>query len=200
MELHITWDFGVIPTILGVKASACDLNTALVARITTEGNQQLIICRELLALIQYRNKIIAEFQQKMSRLKEGSRRWKVLLNAKLKVLKRLERRIDQQVNVLTKLMADLDQTEGIAFSVLGKLTGIRQKSRTGDKIKRPVKKLINCRMPKLNSSISTSPYSDRYVPIMKAKNIVPRHAVTVGQETNLTGSTGAFGVAKTAMQ
>jgi len=83
----------------------------------------------------------AEFQQKMSRCKEGSRKWKALLNAKLKALRKLERRINQQINALTKLLADLDQAENIAFSVLGNLTGIRQKSRTGDKNKKANQKI-----------------------------------------------------------
>jgi putative transposase len=135
LKLCVTWDFGTVPVILAGKVSAYDVNAALVARTTSEGNQQLIICRELLSLVQYRNKIIAEFQQEMSRCKEGSRRWKTLLRAKREALKKLDRRIDQLTNALTKFMAELDQTEDITFSVLGNLTDIRRKARTGDKSK-----------------------------------------------------------------
>ncbi|MCL6560682.1 MAG: transposase, partial [Firmicutes bacterium] len=141
LELHVTWDFGVVPMILAGKISAYDLNTALVARASTEGSQQLIVCRELLSLIQYRNKAIAEFQQKMSRCKEGSRKWKALLSAKRKALKKLERQIDHLTNALTKLMAELDQAEDITFSVLGDLTDIRRKSRSGDKGKKANQKI-----------------------------------------------------------
>jgi len=141
LELRVTWDFGVVPLILAGKVSAYDLNAALVARISTEGSQQLIVCRELLSLVQYRNKIIAEFQQKMSHLKEGSRKWKVLLNAKRKALKKLDRRIKQMTNALTKLMVEIDEAEDITFSVLGDLTGIRRKSRTGDKSKKANQKI-----------------------------------------------------------
>lgn len=135
LELHVTWDFGTVPLIFAGKVSAYDLNSGVVARTTSEGDQQLIVCRELLSLIQYRNKTIAGFQQKMSRCREGSRRWKALLNAKRETLKKLDRRIKQMTNALTKLMADLDQAEDIAFSVLGDLTGIRRRARTGDKSK-----------------------------------------------------------------
>lgn len=135
LELHITWDFGAVPIVLAGKVSAYDVNASVVARTTSEGNQQLIVCRELLSLIQYRNKIIAEFQQKMSRCKEGSRRWKTLLRAKREALKKLNRRIDQLTNALTRFMAELDQAEDITFSVLGDLTDIRRKARTGDKTK-----------------------------------------------------------------
>jgi putative transposase len=141
LEMHITWDFGAVPLITGNGVSAYDLNTALIARVSTEGSQQLIVCRELLSLIQYRNKITAEFQQKMSRLKEGSRRWKTLLNAKRKVLKKLDRWIKQLTNALTKLMAELDWTENTAVSVLGDLTDLRRASRTGDKGKKSNQKI-----------------------------------------------------------
>lgn len=141
LELHVTWDFGLVPVVLAGKVSAYDLNSPLVARASTEGSQQLIICREVLALIQYRNKIIAEFQQKMSRCKEGSRKWRALLAAKRDKLKKLDCRIKQLTNALTKLMSELDHAEDITFSVLGDLTDIRRKARTGDKNKKASQKI-----------------------------------------------------------
>lgn len=92
-------------------------------------------------MIQHRNKITADFQQKMSRCKEGSCRWKALLSAKREALKKLERRIDQLTNALTKLMAEFDQAEDITFSVLGDLTDIRRKAETGDKDKKANQKI-----------------------------------------------------------
>nr|WP_231115156.1 transposase [Moorella thermoacetica] len=141
LEIHVTWDFGVVPLIAGNRVSAYDLNTALIARASTTGGQQLIVCRELLSLIQYRNKTIAEFQQKISRLKEGSRKWKALLKAKRKELKKLERRIKQLTNAVTKLMAEIDAAENIAVSVLGDLGDLRRKARTNDKNKKASQKI-----------------------------------------------------------
>lgn len=141
LELHVTWDFGVVPTVSGKKISAYDVNTALIARVSSEGSQQLIVCRELLALEQYRNKKIAEFQERMSRCKEGSRRWKALLAAKRRFLKKIGRRIKQLTHSLTKLMAELDKSEGVASSVLGDLTNMRRRSRTGDKGKKASQKI-----------------------------------------------------------
>lgn len=141
LELHVTWDFGVVPTVLTSKVSAYDLNTALVARASTEGSQQLIVCRELLSLIQYRNKIIAEFQQKMSRCKEGSRKCKAILIAKRERLKKLDHRIKQLTNALTRFITELDQAENVAISVLGDLVNIRRKARTGDKGKKANQKI-----------------------------------------------------------
>lgn len=141
LELHVTWDFGVIPVPSTGKAAAYDINSALVARATTDGERQLIVCREILALVQYRNKISAEFQETMSRLKEKSRRWKALNRAKAKRLKRIERRIKQMLNALTKLMAQLDESQGVSVSVLGDLTDLRRSSHTGDKNKKASQKI-----------------------------------------------------------
>lgn len=141
LELHVTWDFGVVPLSQGEKVSACDVNSTFVGGTTTAGDQQLIVCRELLSLVQYRNKVIAEFQQKMSRCREGSRRWKGILKAKRSVLRRLDRRIKQMTHALTKLMAELDFAKGVAVSVIGDLTGVRRRARTGDKSKKANQKI-----------------------------------------------------------
>lgn len=141
LELHVTWDFGAVPTVSGQKTSVYDLNTSLVARVTSEGSQQLIIVRELLSQEQYRNKKLSEFQEKMSRCKEGSRKWKKLLAAKRRFLKRINWRINQLTHSLSKLMAELDKAEGIASSILGDLTDVRRKSKTGDKSKKANQKI-----------------------------------------------------------
>lgn len=141
LGLHVTWDFGVVPTVSGKKISAYDVNTTLIARVSSEGSQQLIVCRELLALEQYRNKKIADFQERMSRCKERSRRWKALLAAKRRFLKKIGRRIRQLTHSLTKFMAELDKSEGVASSVLGDLTNVRRRSRTGDKGKKASQKI-----------------------------------------------------------
>ncbi|MEX1337623.1 hypothetical protein, partial [Hydrogenibacillus schlegelii] len=70
--LHVTFDLGVV----SVRAqegpvSAYDYNSARVARATSAGVLDLFVGRELLAQIQYRNKVLAEFQAKLSRLREG---------------------------------------------------------------------------------------------------------------------------------
>ncbi|MDN5364543.1 MAG: putative transposase [Eubacteriales bacterium] len=84
------------------------------------------VCRGLLSLVQDRNKTLAEFQEKMSRLKEGSRRWRRLLAAKIRKLEKLDRRIRQMEHTLTKLFAELDEAEGVAFAVMGNLTDLRR--------------------------------------------------------------------------
>lgn len=139
--LHITLDFGVVATYPTGAVSAYDYNTAMIARTATTGTQDLFICREILALVQYRNKILAEFQSRMSKLKKGSRRWRKLNNVKWRVLKRFDRRIKQMEHALTKQFAELDSTEGVAFTAVGNLTNLRQHCRTGMKNKKANQKI-----------------------------------------------------------
>ena len=128
--LHVTFDLGVVPVRPQEgPVSAYDYNSALVARATSAGVLDLFVGRELLAQIQYRNKVLAEFQAKMSRLREGSRRWRRLQAAKARVLEKLDRRIRHMEHALTKALAELDRKEGIAVAVLGDLTGLRRSAR-----------------------------------------------------------------------
>lgn len=139
--LHVTFDLGVLPVRAEGLVSAYDYNSALVARATSNGTLDLFVCRELLSLVQYRNKVLAEFQEKMSRCREGSRRWRRLLAVKVRVLKKLDRRIKRMEHALTKFFAELDGAEGVAFAVLGDLTDIRRSARTGMKYKKASQKI-----------------------------------------------------------
>lgn len=198
LELHVTWDFGVVPVVSGSKVSACDLNTPLVARVSTEGSQQLITCQELLALVQYRNKIIAEFQQKMSRCKEGSRRWKALLKAKRRKLKKPERRIKQLTNALTKLMADLDRAEGIGVSVLGDLAGLRRKARTGNKNKKASQKVNQLPFVQIKQQHSYRSLLGQVRPVKGNEKYSSQTCRDARRGASPTGSTGAFGAGESA--
>lgn len=139
--LHMTLDLGVMPIRTEGLISAYDYNSALIARTVSDGTQDLFVCRMLLSLVQYRNKIIAEFQRKMSRYREGSRRWQKLLTAKLRVLTKLDRRIRQMEHTLTKHLAELDASEGVATAVVGDLKGLRRSSHTGMKNKKASQKI-----------------------------------------------------------
>lgn len=139
--LHITFDFGEVSTDNTGFISAYDYNSSIIARATTNGILDLFVCRELLAHIQYRNKILAEFQSKISRLKEGTRRWKKLSAAKARILHKLDHHITHMEHTLTSLFAKLDNQEGIATAVIGDLTDLRRTSRSGDKNKKASQKI-----------------------------------------------------------
>ncbi|ACX52701.1 transposase, IS605 OrfB family [Ammonifex degensii KC4] len=141
LVLHVTLDLGVVPVNQVGAVSAYDYNSAMFARAVSSGRLDLFVCRELLSLVQYRNKTIAGFQEKMSCLKEGSRRWKRCLSAKIRKLKKLDRRIRQMEHALTKLFAELDGAEGVTFAVVGDLTDLRRSARTGMKSRKATQKI-----------------------------------------------------------
>ncbi|RDV81256.1 RNA-guided endonuclease InsQ/TnpB family protein [Ammonifex thiophilus] len=171
LVLHVTFDLGVMPVYRTGAVSAYDYNSATFARAASNGQLDLFVCRELLSLVQYRNKILAEFQEKISRCKEGSRRWKRLQAAKVHRLRRLDRRIRQMEHALTKLFAQLDEAEGVAFAVVGDLTSLRRSARTGMKGKKASQKINQMAYERLQSEqryknlmrgIETDPWTEKY--------------------------------------
>ncbi|MGO0122927.1 RNA-guided endonuclease InsQ/TnpB family protein [Desulfothermobacter acidiphilus] len=170
LVLHVTLDLGVMLVDLTGAVSAYDYNSAMFARAMSEGHLDLFVCRELLSLVQYRNKAIAEFQEKMSRLKEGSRRWRRCLSAKACVLKRLDRCIRQMEHALTKSFAELDEAEGVAFAVVGDLNGLRRSARTGMKGKKASQKINQMAYARLHTEqcyknlmrgVQTDPWTEK---------------------------------------
>ncbi|MGI9951254.1 transposase [Moorellaceae bacterium AZ2] len=167
LVLHVTFDLGIIPVRTEGLVSAYDYNSALVARTVSDGTQDLFVCRELLALVQYRNKITAEFQAKMSRCKEGSRRWRKLLAARLRVLKKLDCRIRQVEHALTKQLAELDASEGVATAVVGDLKDLRRSSRSGMKNKKASQKINQIPYDRMQAA-------HKYKSLMRHVHLEPR--------------------------
>ncbi|MBT9281750.1 MAG: transposase [Hydrogenibacillus schlegelii] len=170
--LHVTFDLGVVPVRPEAgPVAAYDYNAAMLARATSAGVLDLFVGRELLAQIQYRNKVLAEFQAKLSRLQEGSRRWRRLQAAKARVLDRLDRRIRKMEHAMTGLFARLDAEEGIAVAIVGDLTGLRRSARTGMKDKKANQKINQMAYDRLQFEqkyknlmfgIRTVPLSEKY--------------------------------------
>lgn len=171
LVLHVTFDLGVVPVYCAGAVSAYDYNSALVARATSKGRFDLFICRELLAQVQYRNKVLAELQQKMSRRSKGSRRWRRYLSAKVCKLKKLDCRIRQMEHALTKLFAQVDEAEGVAFAVVGDLTDLRRSACTGMKGRKANQKINQMaydrlageqRYKNLMRGIETDPWTEKH--------------------------------------
>jgi len=170
LVLHVTFDLGVVPVYRTGAVSAYDYNSGLVARAALSGQLDLFVCRELLSMVQYRNKVLAEFQEKMSRLKEGSRRWRKLSRAKARKLRKLDRRIRQMEHALTKLFAELDEAEGVAFAVVGDLTNLRRSARTGMKGRKATQKINQMAYDRLHAEqryknlmrgVQTDPWTEK---------------------------------------
>ena len=81
--------------------------------------------------LRYRNKKIAEFQQKLSLCQKESKRFKKLENAKRKVLRKLNNQIRDVLEKYTSHLIGYCVENGIGTIVLGDLKGIRDGAKHG---------------------------------------------------------------------
>ena len=92
-DLHIVVDDGLDPPPPpGEAVVAVDLGEIHPAAATDGAEAVVFSARELRALRQYRNKRLAQFQERMSTLKKGSRRYKRLKRRKRKFLAKMKRK------------------------------------------------------------------------------------------------------------
>lgn len=103
--------------------------------VLCDGNQQTTIYngRLLRSLYQYRNKVTARFQEKMSKCKRRSRRWYRLQRAKRKTLDKLNAQIkDAQHKITSCFISDCQRVNADTI-VIGNLKGIRKRAKFSKK-------------------------------------------------------------------
>lgn len=83
-------------------------------------------------LIGYRNKKLAEFQQMLSRCKKGSRRYRKLLKAKKRMLRRIRHQIKDILHKITSNFLKMCLQKGIGTIVIGDVTNIRERVEGND--------------------------------------------------------------------
>ncbi len=83
--------------------------------------------RSIRAIKQYRNKFVARINQKLSRCKRYSQRWKFLKSAKNRVLKKLANQIRDAEHKITSRFVSACRVFKAQTIVLGDLTDIRQR-------------------------------------------------------------------------
>lgn len=89
--------------------------------------------RMLRSIIQYRNKVNARFQAKMSRCKKRSKRWYQLLKAKRRTLYKINAQIkDAEHKITTRFISDCEKAKADTI-VIGDLNGIRDRAKFGKK-------------------------------------------------------------------
>ena len=84
------------------------------------------------SLIRYRNKKLAEFQQMLSRCKKGSRRYRKLLKAKKRMLRRIRHQIKDILHKITSNFLKICLQKGIGTMVIGDITNIRERVEGND--------------------------------------------------------------------
>ncbi len=81
--------------------------------------------RYIRSLYRYRNKVLAEFSQTISRCKRHSKRWWKLTRRKWRRIRKIDNQIKDALHKQTSKFVKYCQTKGIGTIILGDLTGIR---------------------------------------------------------------------------
>jgi putative transposase len=117
----------------GNKICGIDLGEIHMA-VSHDGEQTYIVNGRLLrSKRQYRNKLIAKLDQKISAKKPGSRRRRKLIKSKQKQLRKLKHQIkDIEHKSTTRLISTL-QRDGVQTLVIGDVRDIRQELDVGSK-------------------------------------------------------------------
>jgi len=84
------------------------------------------------SLIRYRNKELAKFQQMLSRCKKGSKRYRKLLKAKKKMLRRTKNQMKDILHKITSNFLKTCMQKGIGTIVIGDITNIRERVEGND--------------------------------------------------------------------
>jgi putative transposase len=115
----------------GEKVAGIDLGEVHVA-VSHDGQYTHILNGRLLrSKRQYRNKLIAELDSRISRRKKGSRRRKYLIQSKKKQLKKLKHQIQEIEHKSTTRLVSMLYEEGVQTVVIGDVREIRQNNDVG---------------------------------------------------------------------
>jgi putative transposase len=115
----------------GNKMAGIDLGEIHLA-VSHDGEHTHILNGRLLrSKRQYRNKLMAELDSKIARLKKGSRRRKKLVRSKKKQLKKLKHQIQDIEHKSTSRLVSTLYEEGVQTIVIGDVRDIRQDNDVG---------------------------------------------------------------------
>ncbi|WPX09691.1 RNA-guided endonuclease InsQ/TnpB family protein [Anaerocellum danielii] len=86
------------------------------------------------SILRYRNKKLSELQSKISGCQKGSKRWKKLQRAKIKLLRRLRNQVRDVLGKYTSHLIGYCVENGITTIVMGDVKGIRHSKKKSNKV------------------------------------------------------------------
>ena len=125
-ELHFTYNQSIEPPERSSGVVGVDIGE--IHPIVSHDGQHTEIYngRYIRSLYRHRNKVLAEFNQAISRCKRHSKRWWKLIRRKWKRIRKIDAQIKDALHKHTTKFISLCQERGIGTIVLGDLTGIRK--------------------------------------------------------------------------
>ncbi|RKU24040.1 transposase [Candidatus Poribacteria bacterium] len=123
--LHFSYKYETETTEIGEEVVGVDIGE--IHPIVSHDGQDTHIYngRYIRSLYRYRNKVLAEFSQTISRCKRHSKRWWRLTRRKWKRIRKIDNQIKDALHKQTTQFVKYCQVKGIGTIILGDLTGIR---------------------------------------------------------------------------
>jgi putative transposase len=130
-EWHVVLDDGLAapaqPTAAGVMAG--DMGEIHPIVLSTEQQAEVIACRELRAVRQQTNRVLASYQRAQSRCQKRSRKWHRLQRHKRRFLAKQEQRVRDLEHKISRAVVQVAQDQHIGLLVLGDVRNINQGKR-----------------------------------------------------------------------
>ena len=123
--LHFSYKYETETTETGEEVVGVDIGE--IHPIVSHDGQDTHIYngRYIRSLYRYRNKVLAEFSQTISRCKRHSKRWWRLTRRKWKRIRKIDNQIKDALHKQTTKFVKYCEAKGIGTIILGDLTGIR---------------------------------------------------------------------------
>ena len=123
--LHFSYKYETETTETGQEVVGVDIGE--IHPIVSHDGQDTHIYngRYIRSLYRYRNKVLAEFGQTISRCKRHSKRWWRLTRRKWKCIRKIDNQIKDALHKQTTKFVKYCEAKGIGTIILGDLTGIR---------------------------------------------------------------------------
>ncbi len=132
------------------------------------------------SLIRYRNKKLAEFQQMLSRCKKGSRRYRKLLKAKKRMLRRIRHQIKDILHKITSNFLKICLQKEIGTIVIGDVSNIRERVKGNDNFNQKIhqwcfRKMVEmitykARLLGIEVELVPEEYTSQVCPVCGSKN------------------------------
>ena len=125
--LHFSYKYETETTETGEEVVGVDIGE--IHPIVSHDGQDTHIYngRYIRSLYRYRNKVLAEFSQTISRCPRHSKRWWRLTRRKWKRIRKIDNQIKDALHKQTTQFVEHCQAKGIGTIILGDLTGIRKR-------------------------------------------------------------------------
>ncbi|MEQ4485068.1 RNA-guided endonuclease InsQ/TnpB family protein [Cohnella silvisoli] len=120
---------------------------------TTENKAIIITGRKARSIHRLRNKKLAELQKLMSKCKKGSRQWKKYNRAKMYMLSKCERQLNDVIHKTTKQFAEWCKENEVKEVVVGEVEGVQRNTKK-KKRKTVTQKLSNWSFGKIQKQLA----------------------------------------------